>query len=56
MEGITEEEEKELEKVEKENSKIIEGVYSTLIKDKEVQKQIKRIKGHEWVKVVESED
>ena len=52
MEGITEEEERELEKQEKENLKIIEGVYDDLIKDKEVQEQIEQIKGHEWVKVV----
>jgi hypothetical protein len=44
---------KELEKVEKENLKIIEGVYNALIKDKGIQKQIERIKGREWVKVVE---
>ncbi|MCK4732805.1 MAG: hypothetical protein KAT65_10150 [Methanophagales archaeon] len=47
--------EKELEKLEKENLKIIEGVYTALIKYKEVQKQIERIKRHEWVKVVEGE-
>lgn len=53
MEGITEEEERELEKQEKENLKIIEGVYDDLIKDKEVQEQIEQIKEHEWVKVME---
>lgn len=36
--------------------KIIEGVYNALIKDKEIQKQIERIKEHEWVKVVEEEE
>ncbi len=36
MEGITEEEENELEKLGKENIKIIEGVYNALIKDKEI--------------------
>jgi len=47
------EEEREFEKLEKENLKIIEGVYNALTKDKEIQKQIKKIKEHEWVKVVE---
>ena len=48
--------EKELGKLGKENLKIIAGVYNTLIKDKEVQKQIERIKEHKWLKVVESEE
>ena len=52
-EKITAKEEKELEKLEKENLKIVERVYNALIKDKEIQKQIDRIKGHEWVRVVE---
>jgi len=47
MEGITEEVEKELEKLEEKNLKIIEGVYNALIKDREIQEQIERIKGHE---------
>lgn len=47
------EEERELEKLENENLKIIEGVYNALIKDKKIQEQIERIKEHEWVKVVE---
>jgi len=47
--------EKKLEKLENENLKIIEGVYNALIKDKEVQEQIGRIKEHEWVKVIEGE-
>lgn len=50
---LTTKEEKELEKVEKENLKIIEGVYNALIRNKEIQKQIERIKEHAWVKVVE---
>jgi len=55
MEGITEEEEKELEKQEEENLKIIEGVYNALIKNKEILEQIERIKGHEGGKIVEGE-
>ena len=46
MEGITEEEEKELEKLEKENLKIIEGVYNALINDEEIPEQIEKIKEH----------
>ena len=38
--------EKELEKLENENFKIIEGVYNALIKDREIQEQIEKIKGH----------
>ena len=56
MEGIAGEEEKELEKLEKENLKIIECVYNALIKDKEIKEQVGKIKGHEWVKVVEGEN
>ena len=48
--------EKELGKLGKGNLKIIECVYNALIKDKEVQKQIERIKEHKWLKVVESEE
>jgi hypothetical protein len=40
----------------KENLKIIECVYNALIKDKKMQKQIKRIKEHKWLKVVENEE
>ena len=36
--------------------KIIEGVYNALIKDKEVQKQIERIKSNDWVKAIEGEN
>lgn len=52
-EELTAKEEKELERLEKENLKIIENVYDYLNKNKEIQKQIERIKEHEWVKVVE---
>jgi len=33
----------------------IEEVYKSLIEDKEIQKQIKKIKSYEWVKVIEGE-
>ena len=45
-------EEKLTVKLENENFKIIEGVYSALICDKEIQEQMKRIKGYEWVRVM----
>ena len=48
--------EKELGKLENENLKIIECVYSALIKDKKVQEQIERIKEHKWLKVMENEE
>ena len=53
--NLTEEEQKELEELEKENMKTVEGVYKSLIKKKEVQKQIEKIKSHKWVKVIEGE-
>ena len=49
---MTTKEEWELGKLEKENLKIIEGVYSALIKDKGIREQMERIKEHEWVRVV----
>jgi hypothetical protein len=47
---LTTKEERELGKLEKEDLKIIEGVYSALINDKEIKEQIERIKEHEWVR------
>ena len=35
--------------------KTIEEVYKSLIEDKEIQKQIEKIKSHEWVEVIEGE-
>ena len=46
---------RELEKLEEENLKIIEEVYNASIKDKEIQKQIEKIKEHEWVKIIEGD-
>ena len=54
--NLTEEEQKELEKLEKENMKTTEEVYKSLIEDKEIQSHIEKIKSHEWVKVVEGEN
>jgi len=35
--------------------KTIEEVYKSLIEDKEIQKQIEKIKSHQWVKIIEGE-
>jgi len=35
--------------------KTIKEVYKSLIEDKEIQKQIGKIKSHQWVKVIEGE-
>ena len=53
--NLTAEEEKELETLEKENLKIIEEVYNSLVNDEQIQKQIEKIKSHEWVKIIEGE-
>jgi len=53
LEDITPREEKELEKLEKENTKTIEEVYRALGGDHELQVWIEKIKSHEWVRVVE---
>ncbi|HDN83112.1 MAG TPA: hypothetical protein ENG50_01970, partial [Candidatus Altiarchaeales archaeon] len=54
LEGnLTEGEQKELEKLEKENMKTIEGVYKSLKEDAKIKELIEKIKSHEWVKVIE---
>jgi len=53
--NLTEEEQKELEKLEKENIKTIEEVYKALKEDVKVKGLIEKIKSHEWVKVIEDE-
>jgi hypothetical protein len=53
--NLTSQEEKELENLEKEILKTIEEVYNSLVYDKQIQKQIEKIKSHEWVKVIEKE-
>jgi len=56
LEGnLTEEEQKELEELEKEDMDVISKVYHSLTQDKEVQKWIERIKSHEWIKIIEGE-
>jgi len=56
LEGkLEKQEEKELGELEKENLKTIEEVFESLKNDKQIQKQIEKIKSHEWVKVIEEE-
>ena len=54
-ENLIDEEEKELERLEKENFETIEEVYKSLKEDKEMQYWIEKIKFYEWVKIVEGE-
>jgi len=54
LEGnLTEEEQKELEEVEKENMKTIEEVYKALKEDVKTRELIEKIKSHKWIKVIE---
>ena len=53
LEGITAEIEQELRKLKNENMKTIEEVYEAIKADGEIMELIERIKGHEWVRVVE---
>ena len=56
LEGnLTEEEQKELEKLEKEDMKTIEEVYKALKEDVKIKELIEKIKSHRWVKVIEGE-
>lgn len=52
-EGLSVAEEREFEGLERMNMEIIEEVYQRLREDGEVQALVERIKGHEWVRVVE---
>lgn len=51
--NLTEEEQKEFEKLEKENMKTVEEVYKALKEDIKIRELIEKIKSHEWVKVIE---
>ena len=52
LEGeLTDKEEKELQKLEKENMEAIEEVYQSLLSDQKIKELIERIKSHEWVRV-----
>jgi hypothetical protein len=53
LEGnLTQREEKELQKLEKENLKTIQEVYDSLKNNSQIQSQIQKIKSHPWVKVI----
>lgn len=53
--SLTKHEEQELEDLEEDNLKTIQGVYKSLITNKEIQKNIGRIKSHSWIKTIEGE-
>ena len=53
--NLTEQEQKELEKLEKENMETVEDVYRALKEDVKIKELIQKIKSHEWVKVIEGE-
>jgi len=50
---LTEQEQKELEKTEKENMKTIEEVFKALKEDVKIKELIEKIKSHKWIKVIE---
>jgi len=51
--NLTEEEEEELEKLEKGNLETIQEVYKSIKQDIEIKELIEKIKSHEWVRVIE---
>ena len=53
--NLTEEEQKELEELEKENIKTVVEVYKALKEDVKIKELLEKIKSHEWVKVIEGE-
>lgn len=56
LEGkLSEKEEKEFEKLDKENMKIIREVVEKIKRDGKIIEQVRKIKSHPWVKIVESE-
>ena len=52
-EEFTLQEEDELERLEKENLKVVKEVYKELEEDREVAMWIEKIKSHEWIKMIE---
>ena len=57
MEGnLTEEEQKELEKLEKENMKTVVEVYKALKEDMKIKELIEKIKSHKRIKIIEGEE
>ena len=53
---LTEQEQKELEEVEKENMKTIEEVHKALKENVKIKELIEKIKSHKWIKVIEGEE
>ncbi len=53
--NLTEQEQKVLEKMEKENMRTIEEVHKALKEDVKVRELIEKIKFHKWIKVIEEE-
>jgi len=53
--NLTEQEQKELEKLEKENMQTVEDVYKAIKEDVKIKELIEKIKSHRWVKVIEGE-
>ena len=53
---LTEEEQKELEEVEKENMKTVVEVYKALKEDVKIKELIEKIKSHKWIKTIEREE
>ena len=53
--NLTEKEQKELERLEKENMKTVEDVYKAIKEDVKIKELIEKIKSHRWVKVIEGE-
>jgi len=57
LEGnLTEEEQKELEEVEKENMKTVVEVYKALKEDVKIKELIEKIKSHKRIKTIEREE
>jgi len=52
--NLTPEEEEKLKQLEEQNLKTIQKVYEAIKNDEEINKLIKKIKSHEWVKIIES--
>jgi len=55
LEGSITKKEEELEKLEKENMRVIEEVYRTLTQDGEILELIGKVRSYEWAKVVKGE-
>ena len=53
--NLTEGEQKEFEKLEKENMETVGEVYKALKEDVKIKELIEKIKSHEWVRVIERE-